>query len=259
MKPRRVFASLLALVLLAAGCGDGGATGEGLETVAAGKLTVCTDAPYIPFEFQAEDGTWTGFDMDLMREIATRLGLELEVTVQPFDGIWLAPAAGTCDIVAAAMTITPEREANALFSDPYFDADQSLLVRLADEGAITSLDDLAGRVIGVQTGTTGEIYAQENAPADATLRSYDEPAAMFLALQAGEVDAILQDYPINAERALQEPDVFALTETFPTGEQYGLATSPANTELMEAVNAALGDIRADGTYDEILGTYFAST
>lgn len=257
MKPTRLSALIVALALLAAGCGDDAATGEGLETVAAGKLTVCTDAPFIPFEFQAEDGTWTGFDLDLMREIATRLGLELEVTLQPFDGIWLAPAAGTCDIVAAALTITPDREANALFSEPYFAADQSLLVRLADAEVITSLDDIAGRVIGVQTGSTGEIYAQENAPADTTLRSYDEPAAMFLALQAGEIDGILQDIAVNAERALQEPDVYALTATFPTGEGYGFATSPANTELMSAVDETLADLRADGTYDEIYGTYFA--
>jgi polar amino acid transport system substrate-binding protein len=257
VKPTRTAAMFVAIALLVAACGNGDAT-EGLQTVAPGKLTVCTDAPYIPFEFQAEDGTWTGFDLDLMREIATRLELELEVTLQPFDGIWLAPAAGTCDVVAAALTITPDRTANALFSAPYFDADQSLLVRLADEASITSLDDMAGRVIGVQAGTTGEIYAEENAPADATLRSYDEPAAMFLAIQAGELDGILQDVAVNAERALQEPDAFALTATLPTGEQYGFATSPANTELMGAVNEALADLRADGTYDRIYGTYFAS-
>ncbi|MFO7548099.1 MAG: transporter substrate-binding domain-containing protein [Acidimicrobiia bacterium] len=256
MNPRRLVASCIALVLVTAACG-GGETAGGIPTVATGKLTVCTDAPYIPFEFQAEDGTWTGFDMDVMTEIATRLGLELAVTLQPFDGIWLAPAAGSCDIAAAALTITPEREANALFSDPYFDADQSLLVRVADEASITSLEDMAGRVVGVQTGTTGELYAQENVPADATLRSYDEPAAMFLALQAGELDGILQDVAINAERALQEPDAFALSATFPTGEQYGFATSPASTALMEAVNEALAELRTDGTYDVIYGRYFA--
>lgn len=257
MRLKALLAVLAVIVLTLGGCGDDEATGE-FDTVEPGTLTVCTDAPYIPFEFQDDDGNWTGFDMDLMAEIADRLGYELAVTVQPFDGIWLAPAAGTCDIVASAMTILPERAENALFSDPYFDADQSLLIRVADEGTIDSLADLAGGVIAVQTGTTGEAYAQENAPADATLRSYDEPAAMFLALQAGEVDAILQDYPVNAERALQEPDQFALTETFPTGEQYGLATSLDNTELMDAINGALADIRSDGTYDEILGRYFAT-
>lgn len=120
---------------------DAGAEDEGDEEesdaeefslVTSGTLTICTDAPYEPFEFEDEDGEWTGFDMDLMREIANRLGLEMAVSVQPFEGIWLAPAAGNCDIVASAMTITEERSENALFSDGYFEADQSLLIRAED-------------------------------------------------------------------------------------------------------------------------------
>lgn len=232
------------------------ATPAEVETIAAGKLTVCTDAPYPPFEFQADDGTWTGFDMDLLGAIAENLGLELAVTVQPFDGIWLAPAAGTCDMVASAVTITPERAEQALFSDGYFDADQSLLVREADAGTYPDLDSLAGKTIAVQTGTTGEQYAKDHTPEGATLKSFDEPAAMFLALESSDVDAILQDFPVNAERATQEPDKFELTATFPTGEQYGFVTSQDNTVLMGAVNAELATVRDDGTYDEVFATYF---
>jgi polar amino acid transport system substrate-binding protein len=252
----RLSALLLVLVLVLAACGgDDGASGD-FDTVESGVLTVCTDAPYPPFEFQADDGTWTGFDLDLMNEISSALDLEMEVTVQPFDGIWLAPAAGTCDIVASAMTITEERAANALFSDGYFDADQSLLVREADMSTYPDLDSLAGATIAVQTGTTGEAYAEENAPEGATLQSFDEPAAMFLALESSQVDAILQDFPVNAERATQEPDKFELTATFPTGEQYGFATSQSNTDLMDAINSTLADLRSDGTYDEVFDTYF---
>lgn len=247
---------VIALALAVTACGeDEAATGD-LDLIAPGSLTVCTDAPYEPFEFQDENDEWTGFDMDLLHEITDNLGLELAVTVQPFDGIWLAPAAGTCDLVASAMTITEERAENALFSDPYFDADQSLLIRAGDEGTIASLDDLAGMTIAVQTGTTGADYAEENAPEDSTIQEFDEPAAMFLALQSSEVDAILQDFPVNAERALVEPDSFALTETFPTGEQYGFATSLDNTELIDAVNEQLATVTEDGTYDEVFATYF---
>ena len=150
------------------GSGDGGDDGgDSVETtpietvdltfqpITAGKLTVCSDAPYEPFEFQDESGKWTGFDMDLMTAVATRYGLALEVTVQPFDGIWLAPKAGTCDVVASSMTITEERAENAAFSDPYFDSYQSLLVREADAETLSSLESLAGKKIGFQTGTTG--------------------------------------------------------------------------------------------------------
>jgi len=269
----RIVAPVLALGLILAACGDDSSSStedttaaaeEGavdvasLGLIAEGKLTVCTDAPYPPFEFQDETtNEWTGFDMDVVREIAGGIGegLELAVTVQPFDGIWLAPKAGTCDMVASAMTITEERSANALFTDGYFDADQSLLVRTEDKDALTSLEALAGKTIAVQTGTTGETYAQENAK-DSTLKSFDESAAMFLALESGDVDAILQDLPVNAERALKD-DKTALTASFSTGEQYGFAVSQDNTALGDALNAGIAEIKENGKYDEIYAKYFA--
>lgn len=226
-----------------------------LDLVADGMLTVCTDSPYEPFEFQDANGDFTGFDMDLLREIGAGLDLELDVKVVPFDGIWLLPAAGECDIVGSAMTITDERKASALFSDPYFDADQSLLVRAADEATYATLASLAGKRIAVQTGTTGEAYATENTPEGATLVSFDEPAAMFLALQSNEVDAILQDLPVNGYRQTQD-DSMVVTETFATGEQYGFAVDPDNTALIEAVNEQLAALRASGKYDEIHAKWF---
>jgi ABC-type amino acid transport substrate-binding protein len=173
----------------------------------------------------------------------------------PFDGIWLLPAAGECDLVGSAMTITEERAQNALFSDPYFDADQSLLVRASDKDTFPTLESLAGQRIAVQTGTTGEIYAQENTPEGATLVSFDEPAAMFLALESEDVDAILQDLPVNGFRQTQNDNV-VVTATFPTGEQYGFAVDPANTALMDAVNAELKTLRDNGKYDDIFQTWF---
>jgi ABC-type amino acid transport substrate-binding protein len=257
----RVLAAVAVALLAACGGDDGDdapAAGDDqdFELVSPGELTVCTDAPYPPFEFE-EDGEWTGFDMELLREIASRMDLDLAVTVQPFDGIWLAPAAGTCDIVASAMTITEERQQAAAFSDPYFEADQSLMVRAEDEDELATLDDLEGRTIGVQTGTTGETYAEENTPDGATIRTYDEPAALFLGLTAGEIDAVLQDFPVNAHRATQD-DAFAVTQRFETGESYGFAAAQDNEELIEAVNDRLEEARDDGTYDEIFEEWFGS-
>ena len=230
-----------------------------LGLIKEGAITVCTDAPYEPFEYQDEvTKEWTGFDMDLMKVIATNIGgLSLEVTVQPFDGIWLAPKAKTCDLVASAMTITEERAANALFSDPYFDADQSLLVRAEDKATLVDLASLAGKTIAVQTGTTGETYAKENAK-DSTLKSFDEPAAMFLALEGKQVDAILQDLPVNGARQVKEPTKFALTATFTTGEQYGFALAQDNTTLAEAVNSGLAAAKDSGEYDTIFAKYFGA-
>jgi polar amino acid transport system substrate-binding protein len=243
----------VAIALVATACAKS-STGD-YKLVKPDTLTVCTDAPYPPFEYQDDNGNWTGFDMDLMSKIADGLGLTLEVTIQPFDGIWLAPQAGTCDMVASAMTITEERAANALFSDPYFDADQSLMIRASDADTIKTLADMSGKVIGVQTGTTGEIYAEDNAPADAELKTFDEPAAMFLALASGDIDGILQDFPVNLDRANQGTD-FVVTEKFFTGEQYGFATSKDRTALMDAINTQLQKLKDDGTYDQIFQVYF---
>jgi polar amino acid transport system substrate-binding protein len=247
-------ALVLAFALIAGACGGTADTSD-YNLVTADTLTVCTDSPYEPFEFQNDDDTFTGFDMELIREVADGLGLELSVTIQPFDGIWLAPQANTCDLVVSAMTITAERQANALFSDPYFDADQSLLVRAEEASTYATLADLAGKVIAVQTGTTGEIYATENTPAGATLKSYDEPAAMFLDLESGGADAILQDLPVNGFRSTKD-DKFVVTDTFPTGEQYGFATSNDRTALMDAINEELQKLRDNGKYDEIFADWF---
>lgn len=271
MTTRRVLQLLAVLALVAAlavACGDdddgdstaadAGGDAPAFSTISDGELTVCTDAPYQPFEFEGEDGEFTGFDMELLRAIAGNLDLELAVTVQPFDGIWLAPEAGTCDIVASAMTITEERAAAALFSDPYFDANQSLLVRTEDAGELNDLDALAGRTIGVQSGTTGEEYANENGPDDATVKAFEGGDALFPALASGDIDAILQDFPVNLDRANKD-DAFEVTGEFETGEQYGFATTKDNTALMDAVNAELANLREDGTYDSIFEEWFPST
>lgn len=271
--PVRLLAVVLPVALLAAACGDDDATvgsgstttggaatsttlalPAGVELVAGGKLTVCSDAPYPPFEFQ-EEGTkeWTGFDMDLLRAIAANYGLDLDVVVSPFDGIWLRPKAGDCDLVGSAMSIKPERTKNAIFTDPYFDADQSLLVRAADAETLASLDDLAGKKIGVQSGTTGKDYAEAHKPAGAEIKSFDKALALFLALESGDIDAILQDFPVNLDRAGKD-DKFAVSAEFPTGEQYGFAVR--NEALRDAVNSQLAAVRANGTYEEIFQKYF---
>lgn len=261
----RILSSVAIVSLALAACGGGGSDGGSdttvaagaLETITAGKLTVCSDAPYEPFEFQDSTGKWTGFDMDIMREIATRNDLELEVTVQPFDGIWLAPAAGTCDVVASSMTITDERKANADFSDGYFDSFQSILVMKENESTLDSIEAFAGKKIAVQTGTTGEAFANENLK-DSEIQSYDEAGAMFLALEAGEVDGVLQDFPINADRAVKQ-GTSVVSVKFDEGfasESYGFAVKKGNTALLSAINAALAAIKGDGTYDTIFATYF---
>jgi len=260
----RLLASLAALSFVVASCGGSSSSSDTTSAatgslkftpVAEGKLTVCSDAPYEPFEFQNPDKSWTGFDMDIMSAIAKRYGLTLEVTVQPFDGIWLAPKAGTCDVVASSLTITPERAANAAFSDGYFDSFQSLLVRTADKDTLNSLASLAGKNVAVQTGTTGEEYAKKNAP-DAKIQSFDDAAAMFLALESKQVDAVLQDFPINAFRAIKMGTSVVSIKFDTESEKYGFAASQDNTELVKAINESLTEFHKNGLYDSIYKKYF---
>lgn len=239
-----------------AGSGDGGSE---FDLVEDGTLTVCSDIPYPPFEVQdsSSPSGYSGFDMDIMQSIAD--GLELEMAVQDvgFEGLQSGAvlAAGQCDLGASAMTITEERKENLDFSEPYYDSLQSLLVPV--DSGIQTIDDLSGKTVGVQQGTTGEMYARENLPDDANSpQGFPSDGELWPALQAGNIDAILQDLPVNNEHAMAD-DGYEVVETYETDEQYGFAFAKGEkTALQEAVNEQLQTMRDDGTYDEIYGQYF---
>ncbi|MGB3374154.1 MAG: ABC transporter substrate-binding protein [Microbacterium sp.] len=259
-----------AAVLILSGCagnpgsdGDGGGdtapSGPDYGLVEAGTLTICSEVPYVPFEFEGGDnGTgYTGFDIDLTYAIAQKLDLELSVQDVSFDGLQSGTTliAGTCDMGASAMTITEEREKKIDFSDPYYDSLQSLLTSV--DSGIKNIGDLDGKNVGVQQGTTGESYATENAKG-ATLVQYPGDAELWPALQAGQIDAILQDQPVNIEHEKAD-DTYKIVEEYDTSESYGFAFAKGEkTELREAVNKALQELRDSGEYDTIYDTYFAA-
>jgi polar amino acid transport system substrate-binding protein len=223
-----------------------------------GTLTACSEIPYEPFEFEADDGTYTGFDVDMISAIADELGLNYEFLATGFEAITSGSvfAANQCDLAASAITITEDRKQSVNFSDPYFDADQSLLVK-ADSG-ITSLDDMVGMQLGVQSGTTGEAYAQENAPEGVELVSYENGGDLFVALEAGNISGILQDLPVNGYRTTQDDSV-KVVATYPTGEQYGFALPKEGKDaLLTAINGALATMHDNGKYDEIFAKWFGS-
>jgi polar amino acid transport system substrate-binding protein len=238
--------------------GEAVATGE-LDLVTDGTLTTCTDAPYEPFEFEDPDSPsgYSGFDIDLVTAIAETAELDVAVVNTGFDSLTsgAAMAAGTCDMASSAITITEERAENIDFSEPYYDAIQSLLVPADSD--IASIDDLTEGVnVGVQTGTTGEAYANENVPGG-TVIAFEGGGDLFTALEAGQIEAILQDEPVNQERANQDENVQVI-ETFDTGESYGFAFLPdRGDDLLQVVNDGLAQLRDDGTYDEIYERYFA--
>ncbi|OAN35254.1 basic amino acid ABC transporter substrate-binding protein [Microbacterium sp. H83] len=270
MQRRTIIAgiALAATATLAlAGCAGGsGGSGSGEPAadneyglVDAGTLTVCSDIPYPPFEFEGGDnGTgYTGFDIDLLAAIAEKLDLELSVQDVGFDALQSGTtlAAGTCDIGASAMTITEERQANIDFSDPYYDSLQSLLVR-TDSG-IESIDDLSGKNVGVQQGTTGEAYANTNAEG-AQIVQYPSDGELWPAMQAGQIDAILQDQPVNLEHEKAD-SAYEIVEEYNTDESYGFAFAKGEKDaLLDAVNGALKELRDSGDYQTIYDTYFTA-
>jgi len=226
--------------------------------VAPGKLTVCSDIPYAPFEFtdKSGKGQLTGFDVELVRAMSRQLGASVDFKTTPFDAIIPSLAAGNCDLVASATTITEERRQKVAFTQAYFDADQSLLIRAADRERYKTLADLKGKTIGVQSGTTGENYAKAHTPQGAKVKDFPGADDLFNALTSGDIDAVLQDFPVNKYRALQAGEQFAVTETFKTGEQYGFAVAKDNGKLVAALDAALTKVRESGGYDSLYKTWF---
>lgn len=258
----KVAGALVALALLfgATACGDddgGGDDASGGAQSAARTRKVCSDIPYPPMEMEGEGPRglkYTGFDIELADAMAESMGDKISVLDTDFDTIFATMAAGDCDMVVSSVSITPEREQEMLFTDPYFDADQSLLV-LADS-EVASLEDLAGKTIGVQTATTGQDYAEENKPDGATVKDFKDTTGLFGALQSGDIQAVLQDLPVNAGRVTESDGAVKVVETYKTGEQYGMAVAKDNQALQGELNTALKAVRDDGTYQELYDKYF---
>lgn len=223
------------------------------KLVEEGKLLVGSDTAFPPFESMNGDVV-EGFDVDLMNAIGEKLGLEVVFMTEIFDTlIPTLVAGGKFDVIASGMTIKPEREEEIDFSDPYYDSNQSLV--MPKGSTYTGPADLAGKKIGVQSGTTGEAWAQENIP-NAELVPFKNATEAFAAAAAGNVDAIVNDLPVSTEILKEDDRGLEIVAQIPTGEQYGFGVSKDNPELTKAINKALAELKADGTYAEIYRKWF---
>ena len=266
MKRRSSLVLLAAvLALLGAACGEDQpaqpqATGTGespapeFSTLEEGVLQVGSCLDYPPFE-SVEGGDEVGFDVDLTEEIASRLGLEVEWVRAKFDTIFTAVAGGQFDMVAAASTITEERQQVVDFSDPYYNSRQALIAPTAS--GITSTEDLGeGDRVGVQRGTTGKSWAEEHLePQGAEIVAYPGGPDALRDLEAGNLAAVVIDEPAGAEVIKDLPSL-GIVQPIDTDERYGFAFSKDNPELTAAANEALAEIIADGTYVQIFERYF---
>jgi polar amino acid transport system substrate-binding protein len=218
-------------------------------------IRIATDATFPPFEMVDEaTKELTGFDVELMKAIAEQAGFEYEFVNLPFDPMLAGVAECQYDMAIAAITITDERKAQFLFSDPYIDAGQIIIVQSGND-AIKSKDDLSGKTIGAQLGTTGEIEAQAIEGVD--YKPYDTYDLAFLDLANGQIDAVIADYPTALGFIEQNPDkLMTVGEKF-TNESYAIAICNERTDLVDIINPALQAVKDAGVIEKLAAKYLA--
>ena len=243
-------ASSVASSASSAAASTSAAAGE-LTTVEAGKLTMATNAAFPPYEMTTDAGDFEGIDIETAQAIADKLGLELQIDDMDFDAALLSVQQGKADIVMAGVTVTDERKAVMDFSDSYATGIQSIIV---PEGSdIASPDDLAGKKIGTQRGTTGYLYCSDDFGEDAVV-AYDNGLTAVQALNNGQVDAVVIDNE-PAKAYVESNPGLKILDTSYAEEDYAIGMNKSNTALLEAVNAALEELKADGTLQAIVDKY----
>ncbi|MCL1963893.1 MAG: basic amino acid ABC transporter substrate-binding protein [Firmicutes bacterium] len=242
---KKLLAALLCLALLSGG-----------SAALADTIIMGTNAGFEPFEYIGEDGQPAGFDIEIAKLIAGDMGMELKIEDIYFDGLLAALDVGTIDFIMAAMTITEERKEAALFSTPYFDATQAVIVLEGYDG-IKSIDDLLDKKIAVQDGTTGYFLVTETLNVSpSNVAAFKASTDTILELKSGRVDCIVIDSPV-AENFLRAHDGMMIVEGLDMAvEEYGAAVKMGNDELLAAINATLEKIMADGTYAALIERFF---
>lgn len=233
---------------------EGEAEAEVSQVLADGVLTVGTNAEFPPFEFVGDDGEPDGFDVALIKAIGEKLGVEVEVENMEFDAL-VASIGNKIDVAIAGMTVNDERKQNADFSDPYYDAVQYVI--LPEGSEIASFDDLAGKSIGVQLGTTGDIIASDDVEG-ANVKQYNKGVDAVNDLVNGRLDCVI----IDKNPALVFAGKFEGQLVAVDGEQFGfeienyaIAMPKGDAALVAQINGALAEIKEDGTFDELVKTY----
>lgn len=253
---------VLAASALAACTQESGTAEGGIEIVHEGHLTICTHLPYPPFQFTNDDGDLVGFDIDLLDLLADDLGVERtndDIVNIGWDQVTSGAVfeADRCDVGMGAMTITNERAAALTISDPYFEATQAMLVQT--DNSFSSLEELDGERVGVQTDTTGQEYAQsQEEEMGYEVVKYDDLALQLNALKAGNIAAAINDNSPLADFAEANADT-EVSAQFDTGEVYGFAfkkDDPNAEKLAERLNELLAEAFEDGTYEEIYQRWF---
>ena len=252
MKKRILSIALVAVLAatLACACGKKESTGM---TVNDGVLTMATNAYFPPYEYY-EGEEIVGIDAEIAKAVADKLGLELKIEDMEFDSIITAVQTGKADIGLAGMTVTDERKQSVNFSDTYATGIQVVIV--TEDSDITRVDDLEGKKIGVQLSTTGDIYASDDY-GEEFVEQYNKGADAVMALTQGKVDAVIIDNE-PAKSFVAANEGLKILDTEYVTEDYAACINKENTELLDAVNGALAELKEDGTLQGILDKYITA-
>ena len=225
-----------------------------LSTVEPGKLIMATNAAFPPYEMTTDSGEFEGIDIETAQAIADKLGLELQIDDMDFDAALLAVQQGKSDMVMAGVTVTDERQNVMDFTDSYATGIQSIIVK--EDSDIASVDDLAGKKIGTQRGTTGYLYCSDDF-GDENVVAYDDGLTAVQMLNNGQVDCVVIDNAPAKEFIAANPGL-KLLDTAYVEEDYAIGVGKGNTELKDAINTALEELKADGTLQAIVDKYITA-
>lgn len=253
---KKVLSLLLvtACVFSMAACGSkkDDASNSGAEDSKKETLVMATNAEFPPYEYY-EGKDVVGIDADIAAAIAEEMGMELKIEDMAFDSIITAVTSGKADIGAAGMTVTEDRLENVDFTDTYATATQVIIVK--EDSTIAGPDDLNGKKIGVQLGTTGDIYADDIE--DAEVERYNKGFEAVQALQQGKIDAVVIDGEPAKQFVKEAEGLKILDEAF-TEEEYAIAVKKGNDELTDKINDALANLKESGKLDEIVAKYISA-
>ncbi len=248
-----LLAVCLCLAFVACGSSSSSSSSDGLSTVTDGVLTMGTNAAFPPYEYYDGEEI-VGIDAEIAAELASRLGLTLEIVDMDFSSIITSVQSGKIDIGEAGMTVTEERLENVNFTTSYATGVQVIIV--PEGSSITSVDDLDGAIIGVQEGTTGHIYCSDDY-GDDNVVAYTNGTTAVQALLQGKVDCVVIDQQ-PAITFVEANEGLTILDTEYVIEEYAIAVSKDNEELLDALNEALEEMIADGTVQAILDKYIAA-
>lgn len=255
-----LLAGLAAVVALPSGCGRGPAGAPPsptptLRTIEEGILSVAVDVPSPPFAVAGPSGI-TGFQADVVREVARRLDLRAELVDVPAWRVYTDVAAGRYDAGVTATPTTPDLEAIVDFSDPYFRQTLALVTAPAERPDVAGLEDLAlGDVVAVQGGTTAEAFAERSLrPEGIDVRAYPEPDLAYTAVETGLADALLDSGLTASGQVAGRPEL-RIRAVVVSGETLGIGVRPGHPALLDAVNRALDEMLRDGTYGRLYARY----